>query len=132
MVASISKSYGVLELSNFGFRIETIKIRITSYLKFRNLQSQIRNRITPSLQDSTLETLDNLYQPENLLNYCSNMLEGLIPRIAAFFTDTLEDHPAGKHRKGSANIMRYFQIIVVIAMKIKYFPAGNTMQMMVV
>ena len=60
------------------------------------------------------------------------ILGGNFPRIAAFFTDTLKDHPAGKHRKGSANIIRYFQIIVVIAMKIKYFSAGNTMQMMVV
>jgi len=84
------------------------------------------------IQYSTLETLYNLYQPENLLIYCSNILEGLIPRSAALLTYTLEDHPAGKHRKALANMVRYFQVIVLIVMKIEYFPAGNTVQVVMV
>jgi len=47
------------------------------------------------------------------------------------FTDALEDHPAGENLKVLPNIIRYVQVIVWIGMKLKYFPAGNTVQVVV-
>jgi hypothetical protein len=47
----------------------------------------------------------------------------ILPRVAAFITNTLEDHPAGENPKALPNLFRYIQVIVLIAVKIKYFPA---------
>jgi hypothetical protein len=58
-------------------------------------------------------------------------LRGIIPRIAALFTYALEDHPAGENFKVLPNLLRYVQVVVLIVVKIKYFPAGNTVQVMV-
>ena len=56
----------------------------------------------------------------------------ILPRVAAFITNTLEDHPAGENPNALPNLLRYIQVIILIAMKIKYFPAGNTVRVMVV
>jgi len=58
----------------------------------------------------------------------SIILGGNIPRVAAFITYTLEDHSAGEHRKALADLVRYFEVVELIVMKIEYFPAGNTVQ----
>ena len=60
------------------------------------------------------------------------ILRGNIPRIAAYVTNTFEDHPTGEDPEALPNRVRYVQVIVLIVMKIKYFPAGNTVQVMVV
>ena len=63
------------------------------------------------------------------LNY---IIRGPVPRIAAFVTNTFEDHPTGEDPEVLPNRVRYVQVIVLIVMKIKYFPAGNTVQVVVV
>jgi len=46
------------------------------------------------------------------------------------FTYTLENHPAGKRGKAQMDIVRYFKVGVLIVLKIEYFSAGNTVQVM--
>ena len=100
-------------IADLGFWIAEFKsdFDLILIISIRNQQSEIRNPLTPLLHYSTLET---------------------IPRVAAFITNTLEDHPAGENPKALPNLVRYVQIIVLIVMKIKYFPAeigkGRTIQ----